>query len=67
MSDHADDPKLPLARLQELAKQLDVAQQSGKKALAEVTKAKATTKRVKKTVQRIITKATARKLARKKR
>ena len=67
MSGGADDPKLPLARLQELARQLDAAQKSGKKALQEVSKAKETTQRVKKTVQRVLTKAAARKSARKKR
>jgi len=61
----ADDPNLPLRRLQELGRQLDVAQKSGKKALAEVTRAKATTKRVKKTVQQIIAKTASRKVARK--
>jgi hypothetical protein len=41
------DPKAPLARLQELSHQLERAQVSGQKAVAEVTKAKKTTKRVK--------------------
>jgi hypothetical protein len=66
LSDSHDEPKTPLARLQELARQLEAAQQSGKKAVEEITKAKRTTKRVKKTIQRIVTKTAARKLARKK-